>query len=154
MSKSSRQCSIATRTSWPMQRRNNCPACTIIPVSWKSSQRKGIDHIWRVWCTKVVYAFSGTIIGVGFWVPWAIGRDSLHRCCLLLRGSSRRRAALCSVRGIPYQSAGQGVSTHLLSCDQQSFVWSSTALPTGYDDLLNSVSIEVRSLWLIVLAQC
>jgi hypothetical protein len=74
--------------------------------------------------------------------------------CLLLRGSSRRRAALCSVRGIPYQSAGQGVSTHLLSCDQQSFVWSSTALPTGHDDLLNSVSIEVRSLWLIVLAQC
>jgi hypothetical protein len=49
--------------------------------------------------------------------------------------------------------AGQGVSTHLLSCDQQSFVWSSTAPLTGYDDLLNSVSIEVRSLWLVASGQ-
>lgn len=55
--------------------------------------------------------------------------------CVLLRGSSRRRAALCSARGVPCQSAGQRVSTHLLSCDQQSFVWGSTALLTGHDDL-------------------
>jgi hypothetical protein len=69
------------------------------------------------WC--MLFLIQSSVWGSGY-----LERSAEILCigvCVLLRDSSRRRAALCSARGIPYQSGGQGIWAHLLSCDQQSF---------------------------------